>query len=381
MCSNMLASASLSSSKDRFIFSRGADGAIWYRRADADGWAHDWESLGGSFVSPPTALSINSERLDVFAVWSNREVRVKTFQDGAWSDDWLNLAGACVSQPSSTSFGSDRLSMLCADAEKQTTLKYYREGRDPPWGPDLRQWTTLGGWLTSAPALSSGGEEYVSAVAYGNSNRTEAEGQTTIGSNMIYIHFDTKGWIWEGGWGDFKGDPAVVAVTASQSEYFGVASNGAMWHNTYAPESSSARSEEMHGITGNMVLSKLSLDYTVPENLGGNFTSTPHAWATGLRRVDVVAVGEDGNLLHRARIDGTWAEEWEDLGGWFESAPVVWAPANLRDDSVHVFGLGPEGVVIHGTFSMGDGLEFEFGKGSWFSDGGEMTVTGYSMDD
>jgi hypothetical protein len=93
-----------------------------------------WESLGGSFISPPTVVSINSNQLDVFAVWENQEVRVKTLQAGTWDREWLNLSGRCSSQPASTSFGSDRLSMMCASNEREAGLKHYRPHR---WGPSV----------------------------------------------------------------------------------------------------------------------------------------------------------------------------------------------------------------------------------------------------
>ncbi|KAH6695545.1 hypothetical protein F5X68DRAFT_198560 [Plectosphaerella plurivora] len=91
----------------------------------------------------------------------------------------------------------------------------------------------------------------------------------------------------------------------------------------------------------------------------------------------IFARGAKGAMWYRRADADGWATEWEDLGGWFDSAPMVWPPTE-QDEALHVFGLGPKGVIIHGTFSVGG--EYEFGEGSWFDDGGELTPTPYRVE-
>nr|RBQ84436.1 hypothetical protein FVER53263_21071 [Fusarium verticillioides] len=315
MCPQMLSVSSLAKGSVAFLFGRGADQAIWYRQAEGEKWTTKWTSLGGAFVSSPTSLSIREGRIDVFAVDESQGVQFKSFQNGEWPDEWTTLYGSCSSQPSSTTFGIDKLSLVCVNADHRLQLKYYK-GR---WGPSISDWEDLGsGWLSSTPALDSGSQDQVHIVAYGIAG-AKIKNRQDVDYSMIYKRYNTTDWQdWEGGWGSFKGDPAIVAVAKNQVEYFGVDKDGAMWHNAWLAEKVVSPSTR-RGTN----LANLPPEYTDPEKLGGNFTSAPFAFATGNSRIDVLAVGIDGRLKHQARIGKTWAQDWEDLGGYFESAPLA----------------------------------------------------------
>ncbi|KAF4433752.1 putative Sialidase [Fusarium austroafricanum] len=352
MCPQMLSVASLAKGSTAFLFGRGADQAIWYRRAEGEKWITKWTSLGGTFVSSPTSLSIREGRIDVFAVDQSQEVQFKSFQNGEWADEWTTLYGSCSSQPSSTTFGVDKLSLICVNADHRLQLKYYK-GR---WGPSISEWQDLGSsWLSSTPALDSGALDQVDIVAYGIPG-AKMGNQQGADYSMIYKRYNTTDWQdWEGGWGSFKGDPEIIAVAKNQIEYFGVDKDGAMWHNAWLAEKVVSPSTR-RGTN----LTTLPPEYTDPEKLGGNFTSAPFAFATGNSRIDVLAVGIDGRLKHQARIGKTWAQDWEDLGGYFKSAPLA---LTLGDSTnITVFGLGPNGTVLHGSFSKGE--RHAWGRGS-----------------
>lgn len=132
-----------------------------------------------------------------------------------------------------------------------------------------------------------------------------------------------------------------------------------MWHNTWLSNGAGANAA-----------SDLPDGYTEPENLGGNFTSAPFAFATSESRIDVLGVGGDDRLKHKVRVDGVWAQEWQDLGGYFNSAPV-------EPSSISVFRLGPNGTVIHGIFEMNNDATWK--EGSWFTDGGIISTDGYRL--
>ncbi|KAK7416707.1 hypothetical protein QQX98_005033 [Neonectria punicea] len=325
---------SLGKRSTTFLFARGTDQAISYRQADAAGWTTEWTSLGGVFLSPPSSLSIRDGRIDVFAVDKTQALQVKTFQDGKWDSKWKNLYGACSSQPTSVSFGIDKLSLLCVDADHRPQLQYYKGG----WRENFREWSDLGAWLSSTPALASGASGYVDVVAYGVASRQDEKTQQGSDLSMIYKRYNTTTWLdWEGGWGSFTGDPAMVAVDETQLEYFGIDKNGTMWHNTrLLVEEATTRARRSTG------MSNLPSEYTDPESLGGNFTSTPFAFATGSSRIDVLAVGDDGRLKHQARIEKDWANDWEDLGGYLSSAPLALSFGN--SSNVTVFGTEPNGT-------------------------------------
>ncbi|KAK5656024.1 hypothetical protein OQA88_5163 [Cercophora sp. LCS_1] len=103
-------------------------------------------------------------------------------------------------------------------------------------------------------------------------------------------------------------------------------------------------------------------------DLKGGFMSVVSGVKSG-ERVDVSAVGTDARMWHKARIGRAWGTEWESLGGQFNGAlkAVV-----SREGELVVFGLGPNGTVIHKTIEAGTG--YVWGQRQWYSDGGEMTA-------
>jgi hypothetical protein len=173
--------------------------------------------------------------------------------------------------------------------------------------------------------------------------------------SMFYRRWNsTGGWDadWNtDAWGDFKGDPAVVSE-GDQVAYLGIARrDGAMWHRGW---------NEAAGLGKE-------------ENLGGEFESVAAGFATGTSRLDVLAVGTNGSLRHKARVGDLWGE-WEDLGGRFNSAPKVVRPVGM-EGRVAVFGIGPGGAIIHAVFAVGD--KHLWGAQQWYSDGGVMTTKGH----
>ena len=173
---------------------------------------------------------------------------------------------------------------------------------------------------------------------------------------MFYRKWNsTAGWdaAWTTeGWGDFQGDPAVVSG-GGFAAYLGVArEDGAMWHRGWSE----------------------STGFWDGQSLGGKFASVAAAFSTGTSRLDVLAVGTNGTLRHKARLNDVWEKEWEDLGGIFNSAPKVVRPPSM-EGRVVVFGVGPEGAIIHTMFVVGD--KPRWGAQQWYSDGGAMTVKGY----
>lgn len=357
-------SMSAISEDSTIIFGRGNDKAFWYRQLDRDGWSGDWQSLGGAFIGQPTSVSIREGRVDVAGVCQDLEVRTKSYQNGVWDEQWTGLSGECSTQPVSTSYGTDKLSMLCVGADHKLDLKYYK-GR---WGPSLTgDWQDLSGYLSSTPALDSGGDDRVDIVAYGYS---DGDSSNESEYAMMYKRYEDGDWQdWEASWGEFKGEPAILATSVNQTEYFGVASNGELWHNTWNREqTSSVKVREEASRPSN-----LPSEYTTPENLGGNFESSPLALAIDDTRIDVLVVGDDDRLKHKARVNDEWASEWEDLGGYFNSAPLAW----VNGSEVAIFGLGPNGTAIHGLFSVGN--DMAWGEGSWFSDEGIFSSSWLSL--
>ncbi|KAK4164292.1 hypothetical protein QBC43DRAFT_317914 [Cladorrhinum sp. PSN259] len=121
---------------------------------------------------------------------------------------------------------------------------------------------------------------------------------------------------WFGSWtdwvevgGDFRGSIEITSRTSEESLVFEIAANFTMQYYNWTRTGES---------------------YNRLEDLGGNFQSTPVLVTTANDRLDVLAIGADDRLKHRALIGTTWAPEWQDLGGAFNSTPAVVSVVHWR---------------------------------------------------
>jgi hypothetical protein len=111
-------------------------------------------------------------------------------------------------------------------------------------------------------------------------------------------------------------------------------------------------------------------DLSAWEDLGGQLASAPTAVSWGSDRVDVFAQGTDGALWHKWWSANAWSA-WESLGGQLTSAPAVASWAGGRLD---VVARGTDGGVWHrwwtgtgwnGWESLGGQCTGDPGIGSW----------------
>ena len=214
------------------------------------------------------------------------------------------------------------------------------------WKPALvDRWEKFGGYAASTVDVGCA-EGRMDLVAYGR----ESDG----GYGMTVKRGDGTVWTgWEGAVGRFQGDPTVL-VGLESSEFLGVGEDrGVGWREWKAGQGE---------VVGGLI------------DLGGQVMSTVAGVRTGEERVDIFAVGTDARLWHKARIGRTWGTEWENLGGHFNSAPKVTV---TREGEIAVFGLGPNGTVIHALIKIG--TEYSWGDRQWFSDGGEMTAKWFRL--
>ncbi|HEX2097007.1 MAG TPA: S8 family serine peptidase [Solirubrobacterales bacterium] len=75
-----------------YVFARGADNALWYRRYTTS-WS-DWTSLGGQIVSNPAAESRDGGGVDVFAVGLDGKLQQRRHVAGAWTS-WMRVDDEC----------------------------------------------------------------------------------------------------------------------------------------------------------------------------------------------------------------------------------------------------------------------------------------------
>lgn len=359
MCPKMIAVAVDESRSTQMVFARGSDSAMYYRRIVGDGWdSGEWESLGGDFSSQPAAAEVRDGAIMVFGVWSlPQEVRVKTFREGRWSGTWDTLnSTSCSAQPYAFNWGVDHVTVLCTQATGHVWWTRFK-------GSWASEWSDRGSASLGTPAASSGEPGAMVMVTY-------SKASDTGNYEMIFSRYASEWLDWEGNWGNFKGDPEILGRNATRYDFLGVArSDGSMWHLARISD----RDNSTDADDGSRP-AKLPSQYTTPYRLGGEWESTPVAVGFSDSRFDVLAVYKNDTLMHRASINDDWGSGWEDLGGYFNSAPAVW----VNGSSVVVFGLGPNGKMVHGVFEV-DLDTASWGEGKWYNNGGNFSSGGFAL--
>lgn len=365
VCPQMLTSARLASSpSDRsttFLLARGQDNAIWYRGINESKleWASDWTSLGGNFLSQPAALSCDEGRIDVYAVWAeDRSTRTKKFLNGAWSTEWESIGGDSVSAPSACSLVKTNINVVAIDKDDNGVRQKFSSDSGRTYGPKNQggEWFDLGTSLSSVNSVDIGCVQITEDPLIVRHNLV-TYGKGDDGLSIFFKKYNTTVGEWDPEWiqgtGGYKGDPVVVS-TVEGAHFFGVGTDQAIWFTNWT---------ETRG-------------YSKALSLGGKFQSAVSIVITGpSTRIHVLAVGIDGRLKHKACIGGIWGTEWDDLGGHFNSSPKA---VKLSDKNVVVFGIGPDGAVIHSTFDVGTGYRWD--SGQWFTDGGQISIGWYRDD-
>jgi hypothetical protein len=172
-------------------------------------------------------------------------------------------------------------------------------------------WTSLGGVLTSSPAVAASSAVSADVFVRGTD------------SQMWSIHWDgTKFGPYLPRGGVLNADPGAIAQTATKTDVFVRGTDNGLW-----------TIESNSGTFGNWT------------PLGGGLTSGPGAdvWATTWVHMDVYVRGNDNQLWHKWADNGVWGG-WEPLGGGLTSDPgaVSWGP-NRAD----VFVRGTDNQLYH----------------------------------
>ncbi|KAK4172342.1 hypothetical protein QBC36DRAFT_294463 [Triangularia setosa] len=336
ICPSLLSIAQYSSPPTAFLFGLGQDNAVWYRTTNGEKWLSDWESLGGDMISQPSAASLDNNMVDIFVYAKNNTIQTKRFYNGKWNDTWSELGKAITSPPYAIACGDQQMDVVIRGTSGGLHRIYYK-----PYA-GWSAWESHGGGLSSYPIAGCGPGPWRLAVLGYRGTAQPLFTSTWLGA--------WTGWVEAGG--DFRGQLAIASRTTEESLVFGVTVNRTMEYYNWTR-------------TGGAETNKLV-------DLGGSFQSTPVMFVAGADRLDVLAVGRDARLKHRALIGQKWAEEWQDLGGAFNSTPAV---VSVVPGKVSVYGLGVNGTLFHGTWKVTK--EFEWGGGpDWLADGGELSLTG-----
>jgi hypothetical protein len=330
-----------------------------------DEWPKIKADIDSGRLSPVALVEIKSS--DLLQMGQNHQVLAYGYDlDGA---DLLIR----VYDPNFPNDDTITMSLCIADPQHTTPVNYSKGGTvwcffRPVYifcRPSMNvAWESLGGTLTSAPAVSSWASGRLDVFARGTDNalwhlsyssgwgRWEQLGANQISSNPAAISWGpnridvfvrgtdnalyTKSW--DGNrWTDYVGlggvltsAPAVCSWASGRLDVFARGTDNALWHLSY------------NGRWGAW------------ERLGINqILSNPAAAAWGPNRIDVFVIGTD-NALYTKSWDGNQWTDYHGLGGVLTSAPAVSSWASGRLD---VFARGTDNALWH--------LSYDGGWGTW----------------
>lgn len=210
---------------------------------------------------------------------------------------------------------------------------------------------SLGGVLTSAPAVCSWGPSRLDVFARG------ADG------GLMHNWFD-------GSWNDWErlgseviaGDPCAVSWGPGRIDVLVRGTDGGLYHKSFDGEWSGYRQLSLvpfegspavcswgpgrldvfvRGADGGLRHMRFDGSWHPFEPLGGTLTSDPAAVAWGPGRIDVLARTPAGSLGHIWHENNVWSA-WEDLGGELETRPAI---CSAGVGSLDIFCVGSQGRV------------------------------------
>jgi hypothetical protein len=219
----------------------------------------------------------------------------------AWSG-WESLGGILTSAPAVSSWAANRLDCFVRGTDNAMWHKWWD-------GAAWRGWESLGGILTSAPAAASWGANRIDTFVIGTDRA------------MWHKWWDGAAWRgWENLGGTCQLGVGVSSWAANRLDCFVIGTDSAMWHKWWDGAA-----------------------WRGWESLGGICTSPPAAVSWGPNRIDCFVIGTDSAMWHKW-WDGTAWRGWESLGGTclYGVAAASWA-ANRLD----CFVIGTDSALWH----------------------------------
>ena len=133
----------------------------------------DWEDLGGTFSSPPAAVSWGANRIDVFGLGTDNQMyhRWWNADAGEWDpkQNWEGLGGTFNSPPAAVAWGPNRLDIFALGIDNQVLHKDWN-GVTGAWEPSALTWESLAGGFHSAPAVASWAHDRLDVFTLGDDN-------------------------------------------------------------------------------------------------------------------------------------------------------------------------------------------------------------------
>jgi len=260
------------------LFVRGSDGAVHHKwilpgqsLTEAIRWS-DWESLDGSIIGIPSAVSWGTNHINVFAKGTDGAVKIKWWDGSKWYG-WENMGGEFSGNPVGLTSGVGHTYVFARGLEGALWLKHWT-------GNKWSEWENLGGQIIGDPKPISWGPGHIEIFA-----------RATNG-NLVHKWWTQKGWSgWENLGGLLSSDPMPVSWGTGHLDVYGRGGDNALYHKWW---------------TGNA--------WSGWENLGGTLAGSPSPITSGPDHVDVYIRNPSGKLLHKWWNGSVWSD-------WNETKP------------------------------------------------------------
>jgi hypothetical protein len=135
-----------------WVFVRGLDLALWYRRFQAGVWG-PWTPLGGIINSAPVPVASAPDQLDVFVRGADLGLWRRSFTLTGWTD-WEALDGKLTSEPAAASCAPGRLDVVALDQDRMLIHRHWDGFK---WTP----WQSLDGPFADPPSILATGPDQV----------------------------------------------------------------------------------------------------------------------------------------------------------------------------------------------------------------------------
>jgi hypothetical protein len=272
--------------------------------ADEREWS-GWNALGGELIFGPCVSSWSENRLDVFAVSTDRALYHKYWNGQRWSD-WEGLGGELTAKPAAVSWGRNRIDVFGRAIDNSLYHKWWDGSR---W----HEWEGLGGTLLSGPAVCSRRQNHLDVFVVA----TDRSLYHRIWNGSNWTSWETLG-------GTLTADPAAVSWDNNRIDVFGRATDetlyqkwwdGSSWSNweargramLYGPAVGSRKANHLDVF---LVAPDSTLQHTIWtgtkwsfwESLGGSLTADPAAVSWSSKRIDVFGRAIDNSLYHKSWV-------------------------------------------------------------------------------
>lgn len=296
---------------------------------------------------PVAVASWAAGRVDVFVVGVDKQMHHKVLAGSSFwpsKTGWEAMGGEFITPGAATSWGEARVDVVAVGSDSQM---FHKAWIGSSWYPSSTEWANLGGSFATAPAMNSWGENRFDIVAGGANQRM-------LHKAWLGASFWPSATGWDDLWGSFTGTPALASWAETRLDMLGVGDDGQMLHKAWT-DSSWSPSERTWW------------------ELGGSFesSSTPAATSWGDGRLDVIAVGTMGQMLHKVWDQSAWmpsATEWESLGGSFASPGAIVTSGSNRLD---LFSCGPDKQLYHKSWRDSTWLPSQT---DWAASGGQFAT-------